>query len=382
MLIYVAMYLCSFVLTWVAENKKKQYSTAKSKKNLAIFILCVVGIYLLLTAFSCFRYGIGYDYLSEERLIRFYIGSGFEPYRKEALNIMLMEWIKATNMDVHFFFVFYALFTNAAFLIAIFICRDNRFIIRMFVYLFYALYISSMNQVRQHFGIALGMLAVSIALNYRGFWYGVLSFLIASVSFLSHYSEVVNLLFLLFIYVFRNFNKHIKMKYLIYICIGCVVFAPMLLEIVRSILLHTKLLYKYAGYISSNDNSALDYIRFFGSLYIFIIPVIYLIYFIDNMTSNSDYFSKLVFVYIAASLVCMFGSLVYNNLMLADRTRTMLYGLELFVFPYMVSYMEKRKKFSFKYAIPLLMIVMNLGTLFVGKMYPYRTIFNKDLLIY
>ena len=140
---------------------------------------------------------------------------------------------------------------------------------------------------------------------------------------------------------------------------------------------------KYSIYLTSNDNSAIVELRYFGSFYIYIVPLVTMFYFVNNFGfDEDDYMLKVIFIYLTASIGFMFTSMLLTNLMFADRARTLIYGAEIISFPYLVDKLKGKTKKSYLIVTMLLMLTITIGTFEVGKMYPYRSIFNKDLIIY
>lgn len=91
---------------------------------------------------------------------------------------------------------------------------------------------------------------------------------------------------------------------------------------------------------------------------------------------------KVIFIYLMASIAFMFVSMLLTNLMFADRARTLIYAFEILSFPYLLSQMKGKMKFSYQLVAMTVMVCINIGTFVVGKMYPYRFIFAKDIIIY
>lgn len=382
MLVYLGVYFLVFLLTFFAQNIKKDFDINKKKSNFIIFILLVFFIYIILVLPSVFRYGIGLDYFGDENTLNSYKTTGVF-VRQELLTALFGRIVYEFNLDNHYYFVFFALFTNFAFVLSIFINKDNKFLIRMYVLLCYAIYITSYNQVRQSFGVALGMLAFSIFYNYKSRTSILIAYIVAVISSFTHYSEIINLLLLSILYIFRYFNKYIKMKYLMIVGYILIICSPLLVIGLREILELIPIYNKYVIYLTSNDSSTIVELRYFGSLYIYIVPLVTMFYFINNFDFNEDdYILKTIFLYLVASIGFMFSSMLLTNLMFADRARTLIYGFEIISFPYLVEKFKDNVKNSYLIVTMLLMLTITIGTFEVGKMYPYRSIFSKDLIIY
>lgn len=382
MLIYLGVYFLVFLLTYIAQNLKKDFDNSKRKFKFVIFLFVIFLIYIILVLPSVFRYGIGLDYFGDEKTLFSYKATGVFS-RHELITALFGKIVYEFNLDNHYYFVFFALTTNLGFILAIFINRDNKFLIRMYVLLCYSIYITSYNQVRQSFGVAYGMLAFSIFYNYKSRTSILLAYLIVFISALTHYSEIINVLLLSVLYVFRHFNKYIKMKNLMiagYILIIC---SPLIIIGVREILELIPIYNKYTIYLTLNDNSTIVELRYFGSFFIYIVPLVTMFYFVNNFNyEENDYMLKIIFLYLTASISFMFCSMLLTNLMFADRARTLIYGFEIISFPYLVDKFKKNVKQSYLTVTMLLMLSITIGTFEVGKMYPYRSIFNKDLIIY
>ncbi len=382
MLIYLGVYFSVFLLTFFAQNIKSDFDKNKKKDKLLIFIILVFLIYVILVLPSVFRYGIGLDYFGDLNTITNYKLTGTFA-RTELITALFGKIVYEYNLDNHYYFVFFAIFTNLGFVLAIFINKDNKFLIRMYVLLCYAIYITSYNQVRQSFGVAFGMLAFSIFYNYRSRTSILIAYLVAIISALTHYSEIINLFLLSILYAFRYFNKYIEMKNLMITGYILIIISPIILMIVKEMLELIPIYNKYSIYLTSNDNSAIVELRYFGSFYIYIVPLVTMFYFVNNFGfDEDDYMLKVIFIYLTASIGFMFTSMLLTNLMFADRARTLIYGAEIISFPYLVDKLKGKAKKSYLIVTMLLMLTITIGTFEVGKMYPYRSIFNKDLIIY
>lgn len=382
MVIYILVYTLTFLMTHFAEVTKRKYDISKNKWTLAGFLSLIAGIYIVITLPMVLRYGIGMDYFGDLSILNTYLETG-QFNQIELLTRLFAFTIKECNLDPHFYFVFFAIFTNIGFLSAIFINKDNKFMIRMFVYMFYAIYFSSYNQMRQSFGIAYGCLAFSIFYNYRGLRSFIIALLVSIFSMMTHYSEIINVFIILILYGVRHYNHKIKMNRLFIFGFAFVLISPILMFLFREIIEYIPFLSKYAGYLTNVDYSAKPLTKFFGTIGIFTIPLIMLIYFIINFKNeNDDAILKIIFIYLVSSMGFFFISLILNNLMLADRSRTLIYGFELISFPYLLSKMEGNRKKSFQGIIMSLMIIVTIGTFVVARLYPYKTIINKDLIIY
>ena len=382
MLIYLGVYFSVFLLTFFAQNIKSDFDKNKKKDKLLIFIILVFLIYVILVLPSVFRYGIGLDYFGDLNTITNYKLTGTFA-RTELITALFGKIVYEYNLDNHYYFVFFAIFTNLGFVLAIFINKDNKFLIRMYVLLCYAIYITSYNQVRQSFGVAFGMLAFSIFYNYRSRTSILIAYLVAIISALTHYSEIINLFLLSILYAFRYFNKYIKMKNLMITGYILIIISPIILMIAKEMLELIPFYNKYSIYLTSNDNSAIVELRYFGSFYIYIVPLVTMFYFVNNFGfDEDDYMLKVIFIYLTASIGFMFTSMLLTNLMFADRARTLIYGDEIISFPYLVDKLKGKTKKSYLIVTMLLMLTITIGTFEVGKMYPYRSIFNKDLIIY
>ena len=382
MLIYLGVYFSVFLLTFFAQNIKSDFDKNKKKDKLLIFIILVFLIYVILVLPSVFRYGIGLDYFGDLNTITNYKLTGTFA-RTELITVLFGKIVYEYNLDNHYYFVFFAIFTNLGFVLAIFINKDNKFLIRMYVLLCYAIYITSYNQVRQSFGVAFGMLAFSIFYNYRSRTSILIAYLVAIISALTHYSEIINLFLLSILYAFRYFNKYIKMKNLMITGYILIIISPIILMIAKEMLELIPFYNKYSIYLTSNDNSAIVELRYFGSFYIYIVPLVTMFYFVNNFGfDEDDYMLKVIFIYLTASIGFMFTSMLLTNLMFADRARTLIYGDEIISFPYLVDKLKGKTKKSYLIVTMLLMLTITIGTFEVGKMYPYRSIFNKDLIIY
>ncbi|MDY4937395.1 MAG: EpsG family protein [Candidatus Onthovivens sp.] len=370
------------MLTFFAQNIKSDFDKNKKKAKLLIFIILVFLIYVILVLPSVFRYGIGLDYFGDLNTITNYKLTGTFA-RTELITALFGKIVYEYNLDNHYYFVFFAIFTNLGFVLAIFINKDNKFLIRMYVLLCYAIYITSYNQVRQSFGVAFGMLAFSIFYNYRSRTSILIAYLVAIISALTHYSEIINLFLLSILYAFRYFNKYIKMKNLMITGYILIIISPIILMIAKEMLELIPIYNKYSIYLTSNDNSAIVELRYFGSFYIYIVPLVTMFYFVNNFGfDEDDYMLKVIFIYLTASIGFMFTSMLLTNLMFADRARTLIYGAEIISFPYLVDKLKGKAKKSYLIVTMLLMLTITIGTFEVGKMYPYRSIFNKDLIIY
>lgn len=382
MLIYLGVYFSVFLLTFFAQNIKSDFDKNKKKAKLLIFIILVFLIYVILVLPSVFRYGIGLDYFGDSNTITNYKLTGTFA-RTELITALFGKIVYEYNLDNHYYFVFFAIFTNLGFVLAIFINKDNKFLIRMYVLLCYAIYITSYNQVRQSFGVAFGMLAFSIFYNYRSRTSILIAYLVAIISALTHYSEIINLFLLSILYAFRYFNKYIKMKNLMITGYILIIISPIILMIVKEMLELIPIYNKYSIYLTPNDNSAIVELRYFGSFYIYIVPLVTMFYFVNNFGfDEDDYMLKVIFIYLTGSIGFMFSSMLLANLMFADRARTLIYGAEIISFPYLVDKLKGKAKKSYLIVTMLLMLTITIGTFEVGKMYPYRSIFNKDLIIY
>ncbi len=382
MLIYLGVYFSVFLLTFFAQNIKSDFDKNKKKAKLLIFIILVFLIYVILVLPSVFRYGIGLDYFGDLNTITNYKLTGTFA-RTELITALFGKIVYEYNLDNHYYFVFFAIFTNLGFVLAIFINKDNKFLIRMYVLLCYAIYITSYNQVRQSFGVAFGMLAFSIFYNYRSRTSILIAYLVAIISALTHYSEIINLFLLSILYAFRYFNKYIKMKNLMITGYILIIISPIILMIAKEMLELIPIYNKYSIYLTSNDNSAIVELRYFGSFYIYIVPLVTMFYFVNNFGfDEDDYMLKVIFIYLTASIGFMFTSMLLTNLMFADRTRTLIYGAEIISFPYLVDKLKGKAKKSYLIVTMLLMLTITIGPFEVGKMYPYHSIFNKDLIIY
>ena len=382
MLIYLGVYFSVFLLTFFAQNIKSDFDKNKKKDKLLIFIILVFLIYVILVLPSVFRYGIGLDYFGDLNTITNYKLTGTFA-RTELITALFGKIVYEYNLDNHYYFVFFAIFTNLGFVLAIFINKDNKFLIRMYVLLCYAIYITSYNQVRQSFGVAFGMLAFSIFYNYRSRTSILIAYLVAIISALTHYSEIINLFLLSILYAFRYFNKYIEMKNLMITGYILIIISPIILMIVKEMLELITIYNTYSIYLTSNDNSAIVELRYFGSFYIYIVPLVTMFYFVNNFGfDEDDYMLKVIFIYLTASIGFMFTSMLLTNLMFADRARTLIYGAEIISFPYLVDKLKGKAKKSYLIVTMLLMLTITIGTFEVGKMYPYRSIFNKDLIIY
>lgn len=271
MIIYALTYTFAFILTRYAEVFKNKYENSKKKSTLAGFLLCFLGIFILLTLLGSLRYDVGYDYLSYNDNINAYRDNGVLMAKEPLTKLFVILAVKLENGNWLFFFLFNFL-TNLGFLLAIFINKDNRFLIRMFVFLFYAMYLTSFNQIRQSFGIAFGILAFSIFYNYKNSFAIILSFVIGIISTLAHYSEILNLLILLILLLFRYFGDKIPMKKLISVGFGIIILSPLIAMLVKVTLENLPLLSQYANYLTPYDNSAPIIVRFFGCLGIYILP--------------------------------------------------------------------------------------------------------------
>ena len=149
MLVYLPVYLFSFVGTYFAEIFKSRYQKDKHKSDLFKFILIVFLIFAILSLLSVTRYGIGRDYFFSDSFQLNNLRDGKPLTIGEPFIVYLMNFIVNHNLPNQVYFVILGLITNAFFIGAIFINKDNKFLLRMFVYIFYCLFISSLNQTRQ-----------------------------------------------------------------------------------------------------------------------------------------------------------------------------------------------------------------------------------------
>ena len=206
MLVYLPVYLFSFVGTYFAEIFKNRYQKDKHKSDLFKFILIVFLIFAILSLLSVTRYGIGRDYFFSDSFQLNNLRDGKPLTIGEPFIVYLMNFIVNHNLPNQVYFMILGLITNAFFIGAIFINKDNKFLLRMFVYIFYCLFISSLNQTRQSVGIALGMFSLALIINYFDKWYvHVIAFVIAICSIFFHYSEIINIVILLIYILFRLF---------------------------------------------------------------------------------------------------------------------------------------------------------------------------------
>lgn len=385
MLVYLPVYLFSFVGAYFAEIFKTRYQIDRHKSDLFKFLLIVFFIFIILSLISITRYGIGRDYFFSDLFQLNNLRDGKELTINEPFIVYLMEFIVRYNLPNQIYFVVLGLITNAFFIGAIFINKDNKFLLRMFVYIFYCLFISSLNQTRQSVGIALGMFSLALLINYFDKWYVyIISFLISLCSIFFHYSEIINIFILIVYILFRLFIHKLKMKYLIVICFFIIALSPVLLIILKYTIEYIPILNRYSSYILGEDTSTEPIWKILGSIFMYIVPMFTLVMFLLNFTNEEDYRLKLIFVYLSLNICFMIISTLLNNLMTADRLRTMVYGVELFVFPYLFDAFKGKGKTTLTYRIfsMLLMICITLGTYNVAQIYPYRSIFFKDFYIY
>lgn len=385
MLVYLPVYLFSFVGTYFAEIFKNRYQKDKHKSNLFKFILIVFLIFAILSLLSVTRYGIGRDYFFSDSFQLNNLRDGKPLTIGEPFIVYLMNFIVNHNLPNQVYFVILGLITNAFFIGAIFINKDNKFLLRMFVYIFYCLFISSLNQTRQSVGIALGMFSLALIINYFDKWYvHVIAFVITICSIFFHYSEIINIVILLIYILFRLFIHKLKMKYLIVICFVIIAISPILLLILKYTIEYIPILNRYSSYILGEDTSTEKVWKILGSIFMYIVPMFTLVMFLLNFTNEEDYRLKLILVYLSENICFMLISTLLNNLMTADRLRTMVYGVELFIFPYLFDAFKDKGKTTLTYrtVTMLLMICITLGTYNVAQIYPYRSIFFKDFYIY
>ena len=174
------------------------------------------------------------------------------------------------------------------------------------------------------------------------------------------------------------------MKYLIVICFIIIAISPILLLILKYTIEYIPILNRYSSYILGEDTSTETVWKILGSIFMYIVPMFTLVMFLLNFTNEEDYRLKLIFVYLSANICFMLISTLLNNLMTADRLRTMVYGVELFIFPYLFDAFKDKGKTTLTYrtVTMLLLICITLGTYNVAQIYPYRSIFFKDFYIY
>lgn len=385
MFIYIPLYLFCFVSTHFAECFKIRYQEEKKKKDLIYFLILVFAIFFALTFISVTRYGIGIDYFFSDNTQLNNMKDGLEPIYSEPLTLVIAKFVVNFNLPNQVYFVIFGFITNACFIAAIFINKDNKFLLRMFVLLCYCLYISSFNQVRQGAGIAIGMLGLSILINYYGKWYSfLLAYLLSFVSMLFHSSEIINIVLVTVYILMKQFGNKIKMTTVLVTCFTILALSPILLIVLKYTIEYIPFLNKYANYILGVDTSAEPIWKILGSIFMYIVPMFTLIMILLNFSKSEEYQMKLIVVYLFCNLCFMIISTLLSNLMTADRLRTMIYGTELFIFPYLFDKFKNKGKQTFVYQTfaMLLMICITLGTFSVGKMYPYRSIFFEGILIY
>lgn len=385
MLVYLPLYLFCFVGTHFAEMFKSKYDKEHNKSDLFKFSLIVFFIFLFLTLVSALRYGIGRDYFFSDEFQLNNYRDGKELLYSEPLIRLLATFVVDYNLPNQVYFAVLSVITNAAFIGAIFISKDNKFLLKMFVFIFYSLYISSFNQARQGVGIALGMFALNLLINYfdKRYTY-IISFGVAILSMLFHTAEVINIAILIFYILFRKFGNKIKMKTVLIICFSLMALSPVLLITLKYTIEYIPFLSKYASYILGEDTSTEPVWRLLGSIFMYIVPMFTFVMFLLNFTEEEDYRFKAIIFYLSVNICFMTITALMNNLMTADRLKTMVHGLELFIFPFLFEKFQNKGKQTFVFqAISMtLMICITIGTYSVGKIYPYRSILFKDIFIY
>ncbi|MDY2727991.1 MAG: EpsG family protein [Candidatus Onthovivens sp.] len=382
MLVYIPLYLISFVGTYYAQMFKNKYKESNSKKYFWFFIGLVSLIFICITLVSACRFNIGYDYIFSDNTELNNIRDGVATTIKEPIPLFVAKFVIKFGFSNQMYFVIYSIITNLFFILAIFINKDNNFMPRMFIFMCYALFLSTMNQVRQSPGIALGMFALAILINYYPKWYSiVISLGLAFTSCLFHYAEIINVAIILIYILFRKLDKKISMRTTIIVCLCILAIAPILFFILKYTIQYIPFFKKYAGYFYPDGNTTMLWTEL-GCFFMYIVAMFTTILFMLKFLDREEYQYKLIFVYLIANWTFTMISILAGNLMLADRARTMIYGVELFIFPFLLNKFEGKTKITYQFGAGLLMIAISLGTAIVGKVYPYRCIFFKDLLIY
>ena len=404
MFVYTLTYVLAFVSTFFATKFKVSFDKEKKKKDLLFFILLGVLTFIILALPVCLRYGIGYDYLDIDTPVLQDLQNGLyqDKYRKiEFIPYILATQIVKHELPFELFFAIYGLLTNLNFVLAIYLSKKNDFMTKLFVFLFYALYVSQMNQMRQGLGISMGVLAFSILINYKDKKIGiVLAYLIALLSIGAHFTELFNLVILTIYLLVDKFGNKLSKNKLMVLTFGVIFVIPVLFIALKYTISYIPFIKRYAYFFTSEDTSVLDntlksldpnsgftkflndFILIAGSFGIFIVCYANFIFMLIYFENTDDNNMKAIFLYLGLSIALSISTMLMKNLMLADRTRTLLYGLDIFIFPYILSKLDGKAKLAYKYIVGGLMIALTVGTVIPAKVYPYRTFIAKDYLIY
>ena len=167
MLVYIPTFLITFVCTWYATNFKERFNISKKKSDFAGFLILISVILIVLTFVSATRYGIGMDYLYTDNRVLNVMREGIDISFNEKIVTLFAKAIINSGMPNYVFFLTFSIITNLAYIIAIFINKNNNYFISIFIYLFYYIYFNSFNQTRGSAAIALGILGFSIVYNFK-----------------------------------------------------------------------------------------------------------------------------------------------------------------------------------------------------------------------
>ena len=384
MLVYIPTFLITFVCTWYATNFKEKFNISKKKADFAWFLILISVIFIVLTFVSDTRYGIGMDYLYTDNRVLNVMREGIDISFNEKIVTLFAKAIINSGMPNYVFFVTFSIITNLAYIIAIFINKNNNYFISIFIYLFYYIYFNSFNQTRGSAAIALGILGFSIVYNFKSNAATLFGYNFCILGVLLHYSEIINVVILTLFILIRHFSNKINTKKLLSFGFILIAISPILFIILKYTISYIPIINKYAYYFNPNyDQSSTPLLKFLGSFFTFIVPFISLIFYLFNFTKEDDYFLKFTGALLIINMIFLTIALLTNSILLADRLKSMFYAFDLFTIPYMYSKMkDDNQKYMYIGIVGLIMIIVTLSTLIPSNTYPYRSIFFKYMYIF
>ena len=386
MLVYIPAICLVFLFTFYAEKVKNMYDNSKKKGYLAAFIALVVGVFAVLFLVSGTRYGIGLDYFFTDNSnfngLRDGVGEGYTEVLTNALAIAIINsGIENPNL---YFFGFFAFFTCMAYVIAIYINKDNKYILPTFDLFFYMVFFTSMNQMRQSLGLAFGLLAFAIMYRWKNIWATLFSFAIIVIPILFHYSTILNFVPLIIYLIIRKWNNKFNSRILMTVMCGLIAFAPIAFFVIKYTLPYIPVFNKYTYFFDPNfDNTAPGFVKFLASIAMFIVPLLNFIYCALNFENTDDHMIKMIMVISGFNLFFMVFGVMMNSIIFADRLKTFFYMLEVIFIPYMFEKLPKgNRRMSYLALTCGVMLIWTISTLPTCMLYPYRNIFFPDIIIY